>query len=456
MKHSDINTKFYLSDSTSCFKENGIWRMYNWLNGANCAVNEPEHLLYKTFEEGKRSFIAGNDINESDLEYLTSMDFITKTPGIITGQIRSRYEKNISAERLSLTLLPAGQACNFACGYCYEDHSDRSRMDDSHKDALYKFIIQYKSRYLHIGYFGGEPLCNKDFILSFNSGLKQMQEEYGFTLTSSITTNAYLLTEEVFRQLLEAEVRSFQITIDGLQEDHDRLRPLCGGKGTYEKIMANLKAITRLERSRNFTIDLRVNFNMTSAEESKRTAFLRMIKEEFGHDKRFRIRFRPISDYSSLNDKKNDGHSYCSKLESQGLKKQYEAEAQACDLYLADMKMYEGTGAYSCYAGKPNSIVVTPDLTVHKCTVALDNSLNNTGQITSEGEFIKNENWEKWVRNNAFEDKKCTGCQFLNQCLGNACPLINIEKGSRICPDLINDISHPIKLIITHLEKIEG
>lgn len=39
-----------------------------------------------------------------------------------------------------------------------------------------------------------------------------------------MTTNGYLLDKDKFEQLMEYEVRSFQITLDGTAETHDRYR----------------------------------------------------------------------------------------------------------------------------------------------------------------------------------------------------------------------------------------
>ncbi len=441
---------FTVASNVTIYKSQDDWMLYNWLNAEHVEIFYQSHFMHQLLEAGKKEFIADESFPEDDLKYLIEEGFLVTDDKRGAEEIEERYSEIISSDKLILILLPADQACNFNCLYCYEDHAEKVKMGSSHKEALVSFVKGQALRELHVEYFGGEPTVNLKFILELNSELIKLSEKEGFRFTSSITTNGYLLTEEIFLNLIHHNLTRFQITVDGLPEDHDLLRPLAGGKGTFDKIMNNLRTMKALGDI-PFIIDLRVNFNDESATPEKRKKFLSLLKKEFGGDARFRLRFRPVSDYSSLNNRANSGDSYCVNGNGTKLQKIYELEAQAAGFILADIPLFLSTGSSSCYASKPNSLVISPDLKVRKCTVALDDPINEVGFISKEGRFIKNQNWEKWIlKSGTPKNEKCGGCGFFNQCLGSACPLVNIKQNESVCPDVKNDLSHPVKLIINH------
>lgn len=58
---------------------------------------------------------------------------------------------------------------------------------------------------------------------------------------ATITTNGYLLDEETCAQLRDRRVESVQVCLDGPPEIHDRMRPLQNERGTFWRIVKNLR-----------------------------------------------------------------------------------------------------------------------------------------------------------------------------------------------------------------------
>jgi uncharacterized protein len=87
-----------------------------------------------------------------------------------------------------------------------------------------------------VSFYGGEPLLEKRLIKKIVNYAKQKDPRTAFT----IQTNGYLLDRETFDFLYK---NSFliHISIDGPQEIHDKCRVLPSGKGTFNKIISNLK-----------------------------------------------------------------------------------------------------------------------------------------------------------------------------------------------------------------------
>ena len=59
----------------------------------------------------------------------------------------------------------------------------------------------------------------------------------------SVITNGLLLTPEVVDRLEPFGLASFKITLDGDQAAHDRMRPLRGGQGTFDRIIENIRRV---------------------------------------------------------------------------------------------------------------------------------------------------------------------------------------------------------------------
>src|SRR5688500_13194835 len=84
-------------------------------------------------------------------------------------------------------------------------------------------------------------------------------EKHSIAYMSHITTNAYLLTPDVAEKLLEWKVLNYQITIDGMREQHDAKRPARDGSGTFDTIVSNL--IEFKKREEQYVVRVRVNYD---------------------------------------------------------------------------------------------------------------------------------------------------------------------------------------------------
>ena len=110
-------------------------------------------------------------------------------------------------------------------------------------------------------FFGGEPLLNLPVVYYLAEHVHAAARARGVPLTISIVTNGLLLTPEVVDRLLPYGFTGAKITLDGDQAAHDRKRPLRGGQGTFDKIIANVRAIAG-----KCTISIGGNFDADNAD----------------------------------------------------------------------------------------------------------------------------------------------------------------------------------------------
>lgn len=149
--------------------------------------------------------------------------------------------------------LAISQKCNMGCMYCYAEQGNfggpSKSMPLETALASIDMLIDTKKEgdRVQITFLGGEPLVNREDIVkatayAYKKG-KDKQVKVGF----SITTNGTLLQEQ---DMLFFEKYGFAVTIsiDGDQKSHDALRPMKGGKGSYETIMKNVAPFLKYQQ----------------------------------------------------------------------------------------------------------------------------------------------------------------------------------------------------------------
>ncbi|WP_368492927.1 radical SAM protein [Geobacillus thermodenitrificans] len=133
------------------------------------------------------------------------------------------------SDYLHLIIMPT-EECNFRCTYCYETFP-RGRMEAEVIEGVKNLISSRIQgiRNLAISWFGGEPLMEPDIIKEITDSFLPSIKKYNINYKSSVTTNGYYLTPELCKELVDRGIRTFNITLDGLEKDHDLARILKGG-----------------------------------------------------------------------------------------------------------------------------------------------------------------------------------------------------------------------------------
>lgn len=270
------------------------------------------------------------------------------------------------------------EQCNFRCTYCYEDFKIGKIAPDvikGLKNLIAKRMSEIKT--LNLSFFGGEPLLNREAIFEISNYAVELFKESEVKYFAGITTNGYSLDNEIFKKLIQSEVRNYQITIDGEKDYHDKLRPTLGGKCTFNKIYSNL--IMMGDSSCTFSCTIR--FNIADSNFNSVKSFIRNYSIPFKNDDRFTFHFHPIFGMPELKLTKEEQLNELKEL----------AEAQG---FKYDVPSEHGL----CYAARADSFVIRADGRVQKCTVALESEINNIGNIYSDGTLkIDQAKFKKWI-----------------------------------------------------------
>jgi uncharacterized protein len=363
-------------------------------------------------------------------EYLRKRGFLIRSETDELHVFRYTYGRQQFRTDVLQFILLASEDCNFRCVYCYEKFA-RGTMQPEVREGLRNLVRARAPQLseLNIGWFGGEPLYGWEAIEELAPYFKTVAKEHGIQHGQHMTTNGYLLTEERATRLLEWDCRRFQITLDGLPEDHDCKRVGRDGSGTYQVILDNLRALK--SRPDPFTVLVRVNYDRDNF--PRLGPFLESLSEDFAGDARFQMRFRAVGKWGGPND---DQLSTCGVSEERGVERQLRATSAAAGLAVeGGIKGIASPGSEVCYAARPYHFIVGADGKLMKCTVALDDMPENVvGRLNRDGSLeLDDEKMSQWVSPYFENDTMCRSCHVLPLCQGATCPLTRIQSNTRSC-----------------------
>lgn len=187
--------------------------------------------------------------------------------------------------------------CNMSCGYCLQGtHDDAEHMSLPVADRVAHWIEgqldAVPPERLLLTFFGGEPLLNLPAVLHLARAANEAAGARGVEVALSLITNGLLLTPDVVEQLVPLGLRGVKVTLDGDREVHDRQRPLKGGQGTFDRILANLRAIAG-------RVHITIGGNVDAAALEDCTRLLDRLAAEPFADAISRVSFKPIVRRSS-------------------------------------------------------------------------------------------------------------------------------------------------------------
>lgn len=370
---------------------------------------------------------------EGAVKYLFDRGFLVASGTDEYRRLRLAFgQQHYRSDTLELILLTS-EDCNFRCTYCYEDFN-RGTMEPWVREGVKKLVEKRAPtlRRLQTSYFGGEPLYGLEAIEDLAPFFVEMAERHSLSFGAGMTTNGYLLTPEVAQKLFSWRIKSFQITLDGPPEAHDRSRPARDGGGTFAVIHENLRELKKLDEQ--FLVDLRVNFDRDNRPYLPR--LLALLEEDFGNDSRFKLRFRAVGQWGGPNDAKLN---VCGGDEADRVIFELKEEARRLGLKLADeVRTVQGVGAQICYAARPYNYIVGANGNLMKCTVDLDKKDRNiVGQITADGNLqLDQDKFAMWTEPAFESDKKCQKCVVLPVCQGMFCPQIRFDYNRSPCTPL--------------------
>lgn len=312
---------------------------------------------------------------------------------------------------------------------------------------LMTFIKSFKtSKIIAITWFGGEPLMNPKSMEKLTNLIKK---ESSLELHASMVTNGYLLTDEIINKLEEWNIRSIQITIDGMPPMHNQRRPLKNGAETFDVIFNNIDKTLKLT-SKVF-VSIRVNLDKNNLDE-----FIDVIRYVMNRYKEYPNR---INVYPGFVQEINS----CSFISECTLNTEKRRDFILDMWHKYNMEIlpfFPMSDVNECGIRNVNSFTIGPDGEIYKCW-------NDVGV---KDKIISNLNTKKIINDtlllryltdaDPLESHECMECFFLPICSGG-CPYVRIQnqdkgiKSDEYCLFTKDHFNEFLEYHYTYLKHIE-
>ncbi|MFT4203610.1 MAG: radical SAM protein [Chitinophagaceae bacterium] len=341
-------------------------------------------------------------------------------------------------DTLSYTVQPTSN-CQLGCRYCGQVHS-KNVMSSKVADAVIARISNLinikkdKIRHLGITWYGGEPLTGLDALEYCSDSLQKISEKNGISYSASMITNGLSLKYDLFKKLVtKHKISSFQITLDGTKEFHDRRRMLKNGQESFDIIFANIKKIVLSDFFEEANANITIRSNVDSENKDNILELMDLLKVNGLHNK-INFAIAPIFNWGDNNASKAnpiDKNTFA-KFEIDVMLKQIH------DGFLINKGVVPQRQKTVCMVVAPNSEVFDGFGNVSTCwevpyTPFYENKGFVAGNVfTNPSVSTKNTLMRNWYDEVPKNDSWCKDCKFLPVC-GGGCPK-SWYMGEPACP----------------------
>ena len=440
--------------------------LMNTFTDAQLVVGADVAALLDRFEHGAapETLIAMTADERDAIAALHEHGFIVENRGIERQRLDAFFrEVRDGEDQLRITVLTTLQ-CNFACDYCIQgDHGDYNRsaakmsLDDAQRVAVWvegRLDATRASSFV-LTFFGGEPLLNLPVMYFLAERLWSSSRDRGVTMRVNVITNGLLLTPDVVDRLEPFGLNGFKITLDGDRDTHNRMRPLRGGQGTFDKIINNIRRIAG-----RCAITVGGNFDESSVESYpalldflaaqdfaphlSSLAFKPVIRDVMpavaagpaarpAGSKKF-IGLTPVSDSKPLN-------GTCMTSAGSGAS----GACETCHFlddqvsFLRDetkkrgFKTSDGVHMGPCEIHRKHAYTIGPDGDLYPCPGFTGDKKMSTGHIDGSSDEIRSAALRRFDQLAAW--KECQDCAFIPVCAGGCTVASHAESGDMNAPN---------------------
>jgi uncharacterized protein len=163
--------------------------------------------------------------------------------GIFDSTVPEQPPASVPVRALSLAV---AQKCNLGCAYCYAQQGNFGGPDSSMSIEVAKAAVDRllenapPGEKVSLAYLGGEPLVSRFVLRAATEYAAKQAAAAGVEIAFALTTNATLLTEGD-AEFFERYAFTITVSIDGVRETHNRLRPFKSGQGSYDRVVERSK-----------------------------------------------------------------------------------------------------------------------------------------------------------------------------------------------------------------------
>jgi uncharacterized protein len=325
---------------------------------------------------------------------------------------------------MSLTIAPTLD-CNLNCSYCYEASRPPVYMSDELEDKLMDFVISFtECKTIYVAWYGGEALLAFDRIQRLTEKFKKLDVHY----SAGLITNGYEMDAEKVDQFPALLFKDVHITIDGLDEVHNRRRPHLKNNDSFARILKNLDYLMQRQKEYALKVTIRVNIDRTN--ENDYGPLYQYLRERYNNEQ-FTI-------YPGF---VNQKFGACSSAPDELLDRQMKADftiRQFKKYGIHGLNFFPGLSKQECMARHINSYLIDPHGDLYKCWSDIGIKEKSVGNLNRKG-GLNNKILIRYLTGaDPFDEPKCQKCFYIPICEGR-CPHFALKNkfenaGIDLCP----------------------
>jgi uncharacterized protein len=216
-------------------------------------VSQDVYEVISYVSEGKRISEIKNSLPWARNNPWKLIDTLASLAACRILDLGKEYSNSLTKKQLKqkkremVVWLQMTDACNLRCSYCYVNKNPKHMYIGTAKVLISKIAEECRREgieRLKIKYAGGEPTLRwkvvKELIDWIHSGFDGIPIKIDFVLL----TNATKLLPEVVDYAADGKVR-LSISLDGIQQWHDKNRPYANGRGSFQDVDRTLDLLLR-------------------------------------------------------------------------------------------------------------------------------------------------------------------------------------------------------------------
>jgi uncharacterized protein len=313
------------------------------------------------------------------------------------------------------------QECNFNCWYCYETHP-RGYMTEKTIEKIKKHIRQmievHRITGLSVGWFGGEPLLYFDEVVyPISLYAKELCAGNQLPFGCGVTTNASKINSDMIKKMNEIALSNFQITLDGGEKRHNRIRNE-KGKPSFDIIVRNIYHLC--EQIEDVRINLRINYDDKTLEDKSLVSIFKQIPGEYR--KFITVDFQRVWQTTRRSNNSNDNGDCNDSLQPVENQRKLDLHNMCYELgYRCTLPsaVFNIGLTHKCYADRYYYAHINYDGKIYSCTARDYSEKQVFGELSDKGIISwKQDKIVGKIAKAPFENEMCLSCKYLPLCMG--------------------------------------
>lgn len=223
--------------------------------GGAVVVNELAYRLFRSFDQpvalqDVQSAKSGDQSTEAAIARLGQLDMVHpegEPPAL-----------DFDSGKVLTAWLHVTNDCNLRCPYCYVDKSAEG-MDTSTGyaavDAVFRSAVTNGFPAVKLKYAGGEASLNHRLLVKMHARARELAAQHGLHLYGTLLSNGVMLPRALVDTLRNERIRAM-ISLDGVGDDHDALRPTVAGRPTFRLVERTIDQLIEQQHAPHLSITI--------------------------------------------------------------------------------------------------------------------------------------------------------------------------------------------------------